>query len=238
MGMIEDKIQQLMVEVNAFTTEIVAKLSRKAPSSVLSDNSTKLNNQTPAQMQTPVDTLINPHIARVNNPHSLTPALLEAYTPTEFADITDPLLRVGVLPLSQYGSLSSSTLPITYSGWGIVFGALVPVLIWGKSYSMPAQTVDITATIPTPAGKTLNVYVSVSNNVATYLLSETFLSETANRLFIGQVICGASAISSGDISKVTKLDNFRLGASPAGASIPTTTGLPTAVAAIDAGWKP
>lgn len=238
MPTIGERIQQLKVEVTNFTDELVAKLKRKAPTATLADDSTLLNNQTQTQMQTPVDALINPHAARTNNAHSLTPAILEAYTDAELADMTDPLLRVGVLPVSQFGSLSGAALAVSYSGFNIVFGGTIPVLLWGKSYSMPAQTVDITETIASPANKTVHVYVTVSNNVAAYQVSETYLSEHANRFYIGKVVCGASAITSGDIAKVTKLDNFRLSTTAAGGSIPMTTGRPTTSGSIDASWKP
>lgn len=232
---IQQKIAALMVEIKDFSDEIVRLLSRKAPSAATSDNATTLNGQTPAAIQAPVDTLINTHAARTNNAHTLTPEQLNAYTPNELYDITDPLFRVGLLPLSQFGSLSSTALAVAYSGMGIVFTGTTPVMIMGKSYSLPAQTLTLAAD---QLNKTLRVYILIVNDLPTLITSETWLSENTARLYIGSVTLNASQIINGTIGKFCKLDNFRLSTTAVGAAIPSSTGLPTATGTIAAEWKP
>jgi len=238
MSELDDRIAALLNKVNAFSTTIVAKLKRKAPTAGVADDSDKLNGQTVAQMQATVDNSMAAHAARVDNPHVVTPAILEAYTDKQLTDLTDPLLKVGVLPVSQFGALSSAALSLSYSGFNITFGTANPILIWGKSYTLPAQTVDITAQVADPGNKTLFVYVTVTANVPRYQVLETYASETANRLYIGKVTTNANAILTSDIAKVTKLDTFRLSTVPKGGSIPMTTGRPTTTATLDAAWKP
>lgn len=238
MSEIDDRIATLLNKVESFTTQILAKLKRKAPTAGVSDDADKLNGQTATQMQTTVDNAMAAHAARVDNPHGITPAILEAYTDKQLTDLTDPLLRVGVLPVSQFGALSSAALTMSYSGFNIVFGNANPILLWGKSYNLPAQTVDITAQVADPGNKTLFVYVTVTANVPRYQVLETYASETANRLYIGKVTTNANAILSSDIAKVTKLDTYRLSTVPKGGAIPMTIGRPTATATLDAAWKP
>lgn len=238
MSELDDRIAGLLTNVERFTTQILAKLKRKAPTAGTADDSDKLNGQTAAQMQTTVDNSMTAHAARVDNPHVVTPAILEAYTDAQLAALTDPLLKVGVLPVSQFGALSSAALSLSYSGFNIVFGTANPILIWGKSYNLPAQTVAIGDQVADPANKTLFVYVTVTANVPRYQVLETYASETANRLYIGKVTTNANSILSSDIAKVTKLDTFRLSTVPKGGAIPMTTGRPTATATLDAAWKP
>lgn len=238
MSELDDRIAGLLTNVERFTTQILAKLKRKAPAAGTADDSDKLNGQTATQMQTTVDNSMAAHAARVDNPHALTPAILEAYSDKQLTDLTDPLLKVGVLPVSQFGALSNAALSISFSGFNIVFGTANPILIWGKSYNLPAQTVAMGDQVTDPANKTLFVYVTVTANVPRYQVLETYASETANRLYIGKVTTNANSILSSDIAKVTKLDTFRLSTVPKGGSIPMTTGRPTATATLDAAWKP
>lgn len=232
---IQQKIAALMVEIKDFSDEIVRLLSRKAPTAATSDDATTLNGQTPAAIQAPVDTLINAHAIRTNNAHTLTPEQLNAYTPDELHDITDPLFRVGLLPLSQFGALSSTALAVAYSGMGIVFTGTTPVMIMGKSYSLLAQTLTLAAD---QLNKTIRVYVTIVNDLPTLTTSETWISENTTRMYIGSVTLNASQIISGTIGKFCKLDNFRLSATAVGAAIPSSTGLPTATGTIPAEWKP
>jgi hypothetical protein len=235
MPTVQEKIATLLVEIKEFSDEMVRLLSRKAPTSATSENATTLNGQTPAQIQTPVDTLINTHAARTNNAHTLTPEQLNAYTPNELADLTDPLLRVGLLPLSQFGALSATALAVSYTGMSIVFTGTIPLMISGKSYSLSGQTIPLTGT---PANKTIFVYVTIANELASITLSDVWLSESTTRMYIGSVTTNATQIVSGTIGKFCKIDNFRLTPSGMGAGIPSSTGLPTATGTIPADWKP
>lgn len=232
---IQQRIAALLAEIKEFSDEMVRLLSQKAPTSATSDNATTLNGQTPAQIQTPVDTLINTHAARTNNAHTLTPEQLNAYTPTELADLTDPLMRVGLLPLCQFGALSATALAVSYSGMSIVFTGSIPVMIMGKSYTLAGQTIPLPGS---PANKTIRVYVTIANNLASFSTSETWITEDLNRLYIGSVVTDATQIVSGTIGKFCKIDNFRLSPTALGATIPASTGLPTAAGTIPAEWKP
>jgi len=225
------RLENLKVEIKSFTNQITRILTRPAPRVGTSDNSTALNNRTPAQMKTDADAPMTPHNNAVNNPHKLTPVLLNAPTPAEVNALLAPKALQGGLPVTQYGTLDAAALPVTSSGLTLTFTQAIPFLCWGSYYLLPAQSIVLNAS------KRLYAYAVVSNNVASYLFSETYLVESATQIYIGQVVTSISAISSVLLEKVTKLDNYRLSATGRGSSIPVTTGLPTAPAALDASWK-
>jgi len=234
---IQDKINTLKAEVADFTQQIVRVLSKKPAAVELSDDSPRLNNRTPAQMQADVDTLTTAHAARTDNAHRLTPAILAAYTDTELNAKINALVRVNTLPISQFGSLDNSSLPVSSTGMTLRLTAQIPLILWGRYFMMPMTNKLITDDVPSAANKTLYVYAEIVNNAPVYKLYETFQADAFNRLYIGTCNVGASAITSVAITKVTKLDNFRLSSVGIGAGIPYTTGLPTATASIPGGWK-
>lgn len=234
---IQDKLNTLKAEVLDFTQQIVRVLSKKPTAVELSDDSLRLNNRTPVQMQGDVDTLTTAHAARTDNAHRLTPAILEAYTDSELNDKVNALVRVNTLPISQYGSLDNTALPASYTGNTLRITAQVPLILWGRYYLMPTINKLITDDVSSPWNKTLYVYAEIVNNVQTYKLYDTYQIDSANRLYIGTVNVGASSISAIAITKVTKLDNFRLSGVGVGGAIPYTTGLPTVTASIPGGWK-
>jgi hypothetical protein len=235
---IQDKLNTLKAEVLDFTQQIVRVLSKKPTAVELSDDSPHLNNRTPAQMQADVDTLTTAHAARTDNPHKLNGTILTAYTDTELNAKVNALVRVNTLPVSQYGSLDNSALPASYTGTTLRITAQVPLILWGRYYLMPAINKLITDDVSSPWSKTLYVYAEIVGGAPTYKLYDTFQIDSFNRLYIGTVSVGASAISAIAISKVTKLDNFRLSSVGIGAAIPYTSGLPTVTASIPGGWKP
>lgn len=235
---IRQKIDTLKAEVLDFTQQIVRILSRKPPTVELSDGSPLLNNRTPAQMTADVDALTSAHALRTDNPHKLNGTILAAYTDAELTAMTADLILQGTLPVSQFGAINSAALPVSSSGWLLQFTTQIPLVLWGRHYSMPMINKLITDDVPSPAGKTLYVYAVVSGNTASYKLYETFQNDGYNQLFLGTITCGASAISAVNVTKVTKLDNFRLSPTPIGAGIPYTTGLPTAGGSIPNSWKP
>ena len=235
---LREKIETLKAEVLDFTQQIVRILSRKPPTVEVSDNSTLLNNRTPAQMTADADALTSAHALRTDNPHKLNPTILKAYTDGQLTTLVDPLILQSEIPVSQFGDLSSAALPVTFSGWQLRFTAQIPLVLWGRGFTLPMINKLITDDVPSPAGKTLYVYAVVTGNTATYKLYEAFQIDGFNQLYIGTVTCGASAISAVNVGKVTKLDNFRLSATPIGGGIPYSTGLPTAAGAIPTAWKP
>lgn len=234
---IQDKINTLKAEVLDFTQQIVRVLSKKPTAVELSDDAPRLNNRTPAQMQADVDATTTAHAARTDNPHRLTPAILEAYTDTELNAKVNALVRVNTLPVTQFGSLDSTALPVSSSGMQLRLTAQVPLILWGRYFMMPAINKLITDDVSSPANKTLYVYAEIIGGVPTYKLYDTFQIDGFNRLYIGTCNVGSSAISSVAIAKVTKIDNFRLSPVGIGAGIPYTSGLPTVAASIPGGWK-
>lgn len=235
---VKQKIATLKSEVAQFTQQIVRVLSKKPPTVGLADNSLRLNNRTPEQMQADSEVTINAHAARTDNPHRLNGTILSAYTDAQLAGLTDPLLKQGVLPISQFGQSSSASIPVTSNGFTLSFTAQLTFILWGTHYLLPVTNKLITDDVPSPAGKTLYVYAAISNNVAYYKVTETYQIDSVSQMFIGTIICNATAIETINIAKVVKLDNFRMSDVPIGGAIPSSTGLPTAVGSIPAGWKP
>ena len=235
---VKQKIAVLMTEVRDFTQQIVRVLSKKPATVELADNSARLNNRTPEQMQADSEVTINAHAVRVDNPHRLNGTILEAYTDTQLSALTDPLVKQGVLPISQFGQSSSASIPVTSSGFTLSFTTQLTFILWGTHYLLPVTNKLITDDVADPANKTLYVYAAINAGVAYYKVTEAYQIDSVAQMLIGTIICNASAIVTINIAKVIKLDNFRMSDVPIGGAIPSSTGLPTASGSIPAGWKP
>lgn len=112
-------------------------------------------------------------------------------------------------------------------GFNVYFSQTVPVLINGSYYTIPATTIDLNTIDSNPANKNFYVYVVNLEGTATYQISSTLLSEELWRVYIGNVVTGASSISSVSIEKVTRFLTYRTSTTKRGSAIPTSTGVPS-----------
>lgn len=113
-------------------------------------------------------------------------------------------------------------------GWSVYFTSPTPVLLNGTVYTMAPVTIDLTTVVGNPANQTFNVYLKLVGGVPTYVIvpSATVYPEAPDTMFLGQVITGASTITSMTISKVSRLDKFRPSTTGIGGAIAVSTGTP------------
>ena len=115
--------------------------------------------------------------------------------------------------------------------WVAYFTEETPLLMGGRYYTLPPATFNLTTLTADPSNKTFYVYVVVTGEggatTGQYKLSLTELAESHLQMFVGTIVTGATKIASVNVTKVTRVDIFRLSQSPVGSAIPVSTGSPT-----------
>lgn len=123
-------------------------------------------------------------------------------------------------------------------GWIVYFTEDTPVIMNGVPGVLPSMTIDLTTVKANPANTLFYVYVTMTAGVTGYVIYDQYMTETADRMFVGTVQTGDSSIVNISVNKITKFAGFRLSTTPAGNSVPVTSGLPSRESHLDAGWLP
>lgn len=139
--------------------------------------------------------------------------------------------------LAQYNAWADNGSPILLASQDVAQGFILyfteptPVLLSGKSFTMPIQNIDLTTVKANPANTTFNIYVIMQEGLAKYIASETVIAETGtsayNTFWIGTVTTNNLQIDTITIYKRSRLDVFGTSLEAAGSSIPVSYGLPT-----------
>ena len=115
-------------------------------------------------------------------------------------------------------------------GFIVYFTEATPVMLSGKSFTLPITTINLTSVTANPANKTFYVYVQMVQGVAQYTISQTVIAETGtsayNLFWIGTITTNALQIDSIDIIKRSRLDIFGESLTSAGSSFPVSYGTP------------
>ncbi|QOI72163.1 putative minor tail protein [Erwinia phage pEa_SNUABM_50] len=145
--------------------------------------------------------------------------------------------------LAQYNAWTDTGSPILLAGQDVAQGFVIyftentPVLLSGKSFTMPIQNIDLTTVKANPANSTFYIYVTMKEGLAQYLATETVIAETGttayNTLWIGTVTTNAIQIDTINILKRSRLDVFGASLEAAGSSFPVSYGLPSATGIIN-----
>lgn len=151
--------------------------------------------------------------------------------PTGADNYTKIILNVKCTTLAQFNAwatLSSTVLTSqdVAQGWLVYFTDTVPCLLNGVYYQLQPTTIDLTTIQSNPANTTFYVYVRVVNGVASYLITPTRQAESSTIMYLGTVVTSAGSISTINIKKVTRLDNYRLSTAKQGSSISVSPGTP------------
>lgn len=144
------------------------------------------------------------------------------------ADEVDNILSV--IPLSRYGATGQTSIPTAISGTSVLVGPTegVKTFIAGRYTVLEQTLINVVATMPDPFNKTLYVYVELSDDgVVGYSVKAVPTPDTVTSMFVGNIVTGASDITSVSIEVVTRVDTYRLSPTPRGSAIPVSTGLPT-----------
>lgn len=116
-------------------------------------------------------------------------------------------------------------------GFIVYFTEETPVLLSGKSFTLPITTIDLTTITANPANKTFYVYVRMVQGVATYDITQEVIAETGttayNLFWIGTIKTNALQIDSIDVRKRSRLDIFGESLEAAGSSFPVSYGMPS-----------
>lgn len=111
-------------------------------------------------------------------------------------------------------------------GWDVYFTDPQPVFIKGKAYTLPIMSIRLDQLVSDPSNKVFYIYVIYNNANPTYSISLDKLADTEERMYIGTVETGDSAISSIVADKVYRINTHRISNTARGSSIPVTSGHP------------
>lgn len=122
-------------------------------------------------------------------------------------------------------------------GFIVYFTEETPVMLSGKSFTLPITTIDLTSITASPANKTFYVYVQMIQGVAQYTISQSVIAETGttayNLFWIGTITTNANQISSINVIKRSRLDIFGESLEAAGSSFPVSYGTPAGTGTIN-----
>lgn len=154
----------------------------------------------------------------------LSPGILKDY----LSELVSALYSDGVsrdrVPMLRVGSLDTTPLPITFSGFTLNCGS-TPVLMDRNEYTLPVTAINLSSY----TGKTVYLYIRIVEHVPQYLITDsiTEYSESPTCLSLGTVTVGTNAILSTTVSKFSGIDFYRVSTTARGSVITATTGLPT-----------
>jgi len=137
------------------------------------------------------------------------------------------IVHVGWVPMLQFGDLSTTAIPFTINGFVLNITAVVPAIMASREWVLPASSIKLTDFVSAPANKTLFLYVRVRNGKAAYEVAEAASPETTTYVNVGRIVCGASAITSATINKISGLGTTRVSETKIGSAIAATAGLPS-----------
>jgi len=122
-------------------------------------------------------------------------------------------------------------------GWNFKFPEALPVIILGKSYTLPITTVNLTTIKANPANTTFYVFVELlTDGTVSYSVETVARADTLTSIYIGAVITDSTQIVSMDLEKVTKIAEYRLSNIPRGLSIPVAEGNPATAGTLQTAW--
>lgn len=157
------------------------------------------------------------------------------------AQAADDRVRIIFQPvgttLAQYNAWAANGAKLLLASQDVAQGFIIyfteetPVILSGKSFTMPITNIDLTTVKANPANTTFHVYVQMVEGIAQYKITEDVIAETGtsayNLLWIGTITTNSIQISSIDIQKRSRLDVFGPSIQPAGSSFPVSSGLPS-----------
>lgn len=147
----------------------------------------------------------------------------------------------GILPITRIGTLDNTALPMTpTTGFSFSVTTAIPVMLGGRFFNIAAGTYTINnvdnGSTTILSNKTINVYIALVNSVVTFAYYTTAQAEAYALVYIG-TITTVAAITAINVSKVSRLDIYRVSLTSKGSAIPVTSGLPNAAGTFDPSWS-
>jgi hypothetical protein len=146
-----------------------------------------------------------------------------AKTEAEF----DTWVKATVPPIEQRTVLASQEVA---QGWIVYFSEPVPVVIGGKYFVMPVQSIDLSLLFTaegTLKNKTFYIYLKQSGDSCSYAIEAGPSPEGIGTMYLGTITTNDVKITSIVTDKVTRIGTFRLNTEAKGSSIPVSNGLPS-----------
>lgn len=139
--------------------------------------------------------------------------------------------------LSEYTNWTNQGNPIVVVSQDVAQGFIVyfteetPVMLSGKSFTMPIQNIDLRTVKANPANTTFHLYVRMEQGIAKYYITENVIAETGtsayNIFWIGTIQTNSTQIASINVKKRSRLDVFGESLEAAGSSFPVSYGMPS-----------
>lgn len=235
MATLIDLIKEMEEEFDSLYKTFLTKIGIKAHGAVKADDAKLIGSQTATQLVKVQTDAAAEHIARRDNPHGLTLAMFDAPTSAAVAQRTEGLIPVGVLPISRFGNFTNGAVGVTASGTTITIAGQT-VMVSGHPYTHGPITLALAVLEPAWQNKRFYLYLTGNGSTASYVASLTELVETPSRMYIGYVTTNGTSINAMSVQAVTRIDNYRLSATPVGSSIPISAGAPSASATLPTTW--
>lgn len=232
MGVLTTALQEMAAEFNKMKVEVIDLLSRKPKASIASDNALAMEDgSTSTSIVNAGKAVANAHITNYQNPHGVTAVGVGGVAGSTVDASLANRIPEGILPLSRYGALDGSAIPFTSSGLTVSWTAAVYAMMRGFSRPVAAYSQTL------QANTTYNVYLRFNGVATSYLITTDVLAETTSRMFIGKIVTGASGVTSNTVTRVTRIDTYRMTGTPAGSAVPVTVGTPNNVGqTLATGW--
>lgn len=130
--------------------------------------------------------------------------------------------------ISQVGNVSLVTLPIVKgTGFNLTVGSDIPVYLGGVNGSLRTQTINLATYVPSPANKTIYMYLHTVNGTISFKLATTTQPERYDLTYIATITTNANSIVTVLAKPFMRVGNYRLSETLQGSAIPVTAGNPS-----------
>jgi hypothetical protein len=209
----------LNLALDKFGDAVVAATHRKVQNAVQADDANSLGGMTASQIVAQNNALTQQHSNRVDNPHQVTPALLDAFTKAESIAMAGQYIPKGILPISRIGDLNGSfPVNVNSANSSINFANGIPAILAGISVVMPAATLVYSTTARN------YVYLRLTGGIFSYQIQTTVQAESATNMLIGVF---DARNNTNTLQPVTRIDTYRISTVSAGSAIPVSVGFPS-----------
>lgn len=122
-------------------------------------------------------------------------------------------------------------------GFIVYFTEETPVILSGKSFTLPISNIDLTTVKANPANTTFYLYIKMEQGNVKYHITTEVISEAGtsayNVFWIGTIKTNSLQIETVNVEKRSRLDIFGASLEAAGSSFPVSYGLPSQTGSIN-----
>lgn len=222
MGILTAAIDEMAAEFDRLKVEILDLLKRKPQTVEEADNALAYDDGTTTSTIIVSDgrAVATAHATNYLNPHGVTAEGVGGLNSATVDASLANRIPEGILPIARYGALSGAAIPVSSTGLTVMWTAEVHAVMMGRYRPAPVYSVTL------QPNTTYNVYLRYNGTKTSYLVTTDDLAETTTSMYLGRIITGASAVTSNTVTRVTRIDTYRVTATPSGSALPVTVGTP------------